>query len=562
MRATTRDDHDLARPGWGGRQRFAASGLGLYARVLAVNASILVIAVLLLIVTPISVSPSVTRDQMAVLLVGLAVMLASNAVLLRLSVAPLHRLITLMRSVDVLQPGRRLNASGTAEVAEVITVFNATLERLEEERRASMRRVLSAQEAERRRIAQELHDQIGQNLTAVVLELKRLQGRVEPGGAETLADAQELARESLEDLRRISYELRPVALDDLGLASALESLCGSVARRTGFDVRCEIDPTLPPLAPEVELAVYRVTQEALTNAVRHSGCSQRARERGHEAGRGAAAGGRRRPRTGRPADHRRWHQGHARAGARDRGPTRPGGERRGRRRGRDARARDDGREAGGVMHRSPPIRILLADDHAVVRRGLRLVLESEPDMHVVAEVGDGTEAVRRAVSDDVDLAVLDVSMPGMNGIQAVQELARLRPRLRTLILSMHSNEQYVLEAQRAGASGYVLKSVADHDLIRACRAAVRGESFVHPDTECPTRRTAEGGDEPDVALTGRESQILSLIADGHTSREIAEMLVISPRTVERHRENLRHKIGSRNQVDLTRYAIRAGLIAP
>ncbi len=214
------------------------------------------------------------------------------------------------------------------------------------------------------------------------------------------------------------------------------------------------------------------------------------------------------------------------------------------------------------MHGRRPIRILLADDHAVVRRGLRLVLESEPDMHVVAEVGDGTEAVRRAVSDDVDLAVLDVSMPGMNGIQAVQELARLRPRLRTLILSMHSNEQYVLEAQRAGASGYVLKSVADHDLIRACRSAVRGESFVHPDTECATRRPAEGGDEPDVALTERESQILSLIADGHTSREIAEMLVISPRTVERHRENLRHKIGSRNQVDLTRYAIRAGLIAP
>jgi DNA-binding NarL/FixJ family response regulator len=207
------------------------------------------------------------------------------------------------------------------------------------------------------------------------------------------------------------------------------------------------------------------------------------------------------------------------------------------------------------------IRILLADDHAVVRRGLRLVLESEPDMRVVAEVGDGTEAVRRAVSDDVDLAVLDVSMPCMNGIQ-VQELARLRPRLRTLILSMHSNEQYVLEAERAGANGYVLKSVADHDLIRACRSAVSGESFVYPDTERPPPRPAQGGDETDVALTERESQILSLIADGHTSREIAEMLVISPRTVERHRENLRHKIGSRNRVDLTRYAIRAGLIAP
>jgi DNA-binding NarL/FixJ family response regulator len=214
------------------------------------------------------------------------------------------------------------------------------------------------------------------------------------------------------------------------------------------------------------------------------------------------------------------------------------------------------------MHTRGMIRILLADDHAVVRRGLRLVLESEPDMRVVAEVGDGTEAVRRAVSDDVDLAVLDVSMPGMNGIQAVQELARLRPRLRTLILSMHSNEQYVLEAERAGANGYVLKSVADHDLIRACRSAVRGESFVYPDTERPPPRAAQSGDETDVALTERESQILSLIADGHTSREIAEMLVISPRTVERHRENLRHKIGSRNRVDLTRYAIRAGLIAP
>jgi two-component system, NarL family, sensor histidine kinase UhpB len=247
--------------------------VGLYGRVLAVNASILVIAVLLLVVTPISVNPAVTRGQLAVLLVGLAVMLASNAVLLRFSLAPLHRLMALMRSADILEPGRRLNATGTAEVADVITAFNATLERLEEERRSSMRRVLSAQEAERRRIAQELHDQIGQNLTAVVLELKRLQGRVEPEWAETLADAQELARESLDELRRISYELRPVALDDLGLGSAVAALCGAVGRRAGIDVSHDVDRELPPLQPDVELAVYRITQEALTNAVRHSGCS-------------------------------------------------------------------------------------------------------------------------------------------------------------------------------------------------------------------------------------------------------------------------------------------------
>jgi DNA-binding NarL/FixJ family response regulator len=208
------------------------------------------------------------------------------------------------------------------------------------------------------------------------------------------------------------------------------------------------------------------------------------------------------------------------------------------------------------------IGILLADDHAVVRRGLRLVLESESDMRVVAEVGDGAEAVRRAVHDDVDLAVLDISMPGMTGIQAAQELSRLRPRLRTLILSMHDSEQYFLEAIRAGASGYVLKSVADHDLITACRAAMRGEPFVYPAVERSLLGRALADDESSTVLTGRESQILALIADGHTSREIADMLVISPRTVERHRENLRHKLGLRNRVDLTRYAIRAGLISP
>jgi DNA-binding NarL/FixJ family response regulator len=208
------------------------------------------------------------------------------------------------------------------------------------------------------------------------------------------------------------------------------------------------------------------------------------------------------------------------------------------------------------------IGILLADDHAVVRRGLRLVLESEPDMRVVAEAGDGAEAVRRAVRDDVDLAVLDISMPGMTGIQAAQELSRLRPRLRTLILSMHDSEQYFLEAIRAGASGYVLKSVADHDLISACRAAMRGEPFVYPAVERSLLGRALTDDESSAVLTGRESQILALIADGHTSREIAEMLVISPRTVERHRENLRRKLRLRNRVDLTRYAIRAGLIAP
>ena len=175
--------------------------------------------------------------------------------------------------VDMLEPGRRLDPAASAEVASVISTFNSTLDRLESERRVSMHRVLAAQEAERRRIAQELHDQIGQNLTAVVLELKRVRGRIDPGEAEALADAQELARESLEELRRISYELRPAALDDLGLASALASLCS--ASNAGRDQRSclAVAGDIPRLDGQVELAVYRIAQEALTNAARHARCT-------------------------------------------------------------------------------------------------------------------------------------------------------------------------------------------------------------------------------------------------------------------------------------------------
>jgi two-component system sensor histidine kinase UhpB len=248
---------------------------GLFWRVFAVNGVILLIAFALLVLTPVTVSSPTTTDQLVALSIGLAVMLVANAALLRFSLTPLRRLAEQMNTVDVLDRGERLERSGTAEVAAVIEAFNAALDRLEEERRASTRRVLFAQEAERRRIAQELHDQIGQDLTAVVLELKRVQTRVTPEEAETLADAQELARESLEDLRRISHQLRPVALDDLGLASAIAALCADITRRTGFDV--VFDGTagrMPPIDRDTELAVYRVAQESLTNAVRHSGGSR------------------------------------------------------------------------------------------------------------------------------------------------------------------------------------------------------------------------------------------------------------------------------------------------
>ena len=211
-------------------------------------------------------------------------------------------------------------------------------------------------------------------------------------------------------------------------------------------------------------------------------------------------------------------------------------------------------------------RILLADDHAVVRRGLRLVLDGEPDLEVVAEAGDGAEAVELALRDDIHLVVLDVTMPRMTGIQAAREIARRRPDVRTLILSMHDNEQYFFEALKAGASGYVLKSAADRDLVEACRATMRGEPFLYPDAVAALIRNhlerAGEGDAPADILTPRELEILKLIAEAHTSKQIAEMLVISVKTVEKHRANILEKLGMRDRVELTRYAIKRGLVEP
>ena len=212
-------------------------------------------------------------------------------------------------------------------------------------------------------------------------------------------------------------------------------------------------------------------------------------------------------------------------------------------------------------------RILLADDHAVVRRGLRLVLDAEPDLEVVAEAGDGAEAVALGLDPAVDLAILDVTMPRMTGLQATRKLTRRREELRVLILSMHDSEQYLFESLRAGASGYVLKSVADRDLVEACRAAMRGEPFLYPGAVRALIRDyverARSGELPrEDPLTPRESEVVKLIAESRTSREIAELLVISEKTVERHRSNMLNKLGLRDRVELTRYAIRRGLVEP
>jgi DNA-binding NarL/FixJ family response regulator len=193
-----------------------------------------------------------------------------------------------------------------------------------------------------------------------------------------------------------------------------------------------------------------------------------------------------------------------------------------------------------------------------------MLIDVQPDLTVVAEAGDGVEAVRVALDTDADLAILDVSMPRMTGINAAREIRSARPAMRILMLSMHDNDEYLFEALRAGASGYVLKSAADRDLIEACRATMRDEPFLYPSAvRTLIRDHLERGPEREAdVLTPRERQIVKLIAEAHSSKEIAQILTISPKTVERHRANILEKLGMRDRVELTRYAIRRGMIEP
>jgi DNA-binding NarL/FixJ family response regulator len=208
------------------------------------------------------------------------------------------------------------------------------------------------------------------------------------------------------------------------------------------------------------------------------------------------------------------------------------------------------------------VRVLLADDHPVVLQGLRALLDGLPDFTVVAEAGDGLEAVNTVLRTNVDLAILDVSMPRLMGVDAARQIKANRPDVSVLMLSMHDSEQYLFAALAAGASGYVLKSAADRDLVEACRAALRGEPFLYPSAvRSLIRDHLRSGGDGDV-LTPREREIVKLIAEAHSNKEIAELLVISPKTVERHRANILEKLGMSDRVELTRYAIRRGLVEP
>jgi DNA-binding NarL/FixJ family response regulator len=209
------------------------------------------------------------------------------------------------------------------------------------------------------------------------------------------------------------------------------------------------------------------------------------------------------------------------------------------------------------------VRILIADDHGIVRSGLRALLEAQDDMEVIAEAADGVEARDVAIRERPELAILDVKMPRLTGLQATHEIREQAPDVAVLILSMHDDERYLFEALKAGASGYVLKRQADTDLLEAIRAVERGEPFLTPDAQRALIKDVLARDEGRPSeLTQREEEVVKLVAEAHTNREIAELLHLSEKTVENHRARAMKKLGMRDRVELVRYAIRRGLIEP
>jgi two-component system, NarL family, response regulator NreC len=211
-------------------------------------------------------------------------------------------------------------------------------------------------------------------------------------------------------------------------------------------------------------------------------------------------------------------------------------------------------------------RILLADDHQVVREGFRALLEAEPDFEIVAETGDGLDAVRKVEQHKPHVLVVDLMMPGLNGLEVARQISQRSPRTRIVVLSMHANEAYVLEALKNGASAYVLKDSSAAELVRAVREALAGRRYLSPplselaiDSYIQRARTSDTLDLHDT-LTNREREVLQLAAEGHTNAEIAGRLFISPRTVETHRANVLHKLGLRSQTELVRYALQRGIL--
>jgi DNA-binding NarL/FixJ family response regulator/signal transduction histidine kinase len=509
------------------------------------------------------------RWQFLVLAMALLLTFLLNTLLLRRRFEPFERLLAMMERVDLSRPGRRLEldpemAGVSTDIERLAATFNRMLERLEKERRQSGERVLRAQEEERKRVARDLHDEVNQSLTALLLRIEAAGQDAPPELRAELAQVKQLADQAMGELLDLARQLRPTALDDHGLVAALTTHVREFDRRGQARASFWADPRLGGLPPEAQVVVYRVAQEALVNAARHSGADRvevsleprdskvrlEVSDNGSgfafdEEGKGLGLSGMRERALlvgGTLEIELAPRQGDV-GGARDTGPV--------------VQRRRSGRDTGGGV-----VKILIADDHGIVRSGVKLLLDRQPDMEVIAEAEDGVDALEQTVRLKPDVAVLDVSMPRMTGLQATHEIKQQSPATQVLILSMHDDERYLFEALRAGASGYVLKRAADKDLVEAVRAASRGEPFLTSAAQqALIRDFVDRGDQP-AELSPREQEVVKLIAEAHTNKEIAEILHLSEKTVESHRGRVLQKLGMRDRVELVRYAIRRGLVEP
>ncbi len=451
---------------------------------------------------------------------------------------------------------------GASKVARDIS------DRVERERMQLLTRLVVAQEDERARMARELHDELGQQMTALRLTLETLRAAtLDRHDLRAQIDMlQEMARQLDADVAFRVRGLRSAILETRGLAAALREYVGNWSQHSHVPLRLHAnvpgDDRLPPEVGEHHLSH------------RTGGPQQRAQARARRACRRGA----RAPCRSRVPDHRRRRRGirHSEDGGRHgRRRRRPGGHagtgRADRRRSPDrihGRPRHDGLRPRGARGRGADslmarrLRVLLADDHAIVRQGLKLLIDAQPDMTVVGEAADGDTALAQAQALQPDIVVMDISMPGTNGLTATRALKEWQPALVTLVLTRHEEDRYLQEMLRAGASGYVLKQSPPPQLLQAIRAVAAGGIYLDP---AVTARVADGlldgrpdGSAPAAAISDRESEVLRLVAVGHSNKEIADRLNISVKTVEVHKANAMRKLGLTGRVDVIRYGVLRG----
>lgn len=423
-------------------------------------------------------------------------------------------------------------------------------------------RLVEVQDNEARRIAHELHGDVGQALAATRLGLHAIQRGSPP--PETVTNCIRSIQHVIDVVRDVTVSLRPPVLDDLGLVPPLRWHIERLRQSSDFEIDLRAPEPKDRLPREVENAGFRIVQEALNNISEHACAARRGR---------AQAG-----RTRRHPQHpRRWRglrcRGGGTGGEAARQPRPHWNARTGPPCGRRSRDRKPARPDGSARPLSfrqhgaavSAIRILLADDHTLVRQGLRSLLEEIDDFDVVAEATDGREALTRAEACCPDVIVMDISMRGLNGLDATERLTQQGEKARVLILSMHSNEEYVLRTLRAGAAGYLLKDAIAEELELAVRAVARGDLYLGPTiSNAVVQRYLASAEEiatPHDVLTARQREVLQLLAEGNNTKDIAHVMKVSTKTVESHRAQLMDQLGIRDVPGLVRYAIRTGLVS-